>query len=118
MIYNIFGDYDLWVKKFRERFLLHSRILGLFVLKILVRKPMHGYQITERINEILNIKVPRQLVYFILLRLEHAGLVSSEWIGNEGRRLRKVYKITDKGKEFIESCVRELKEIVKLLESM
>ncbi|MHA1616994.1 MAG: PadR family transcriptional regulator [Candidatus Njordarchaeales archaeon] len=105
----------MWVKKFRERFLLHSRILGLFVLKILARKPMHGYQITERINKILNIKVPRQLIYFILLRLEHAGLVSSKWIESEEKKPRKVYKITKKGKEFMENCIRELEEIVKQL---
>jgi len=103
---------------FKLRFLIHSRFIGLFILKLLTKKPMHGYQITEELNKALGINIPRQLVYFILKKFESKSLVSSEWVLEDGKRPKKKYRITDKGRKFLEHMMNQLKELIRLLEEI
>jgi len=99
---------------FRKRF-IPPPILALFVLKLLSKKSMHGYQITEELNKIFSCKITRQIIYFILKKHEKANHVVSTWVESDARP-RKKYRITEEGKRFLVERIKELKKLVKLLE--
>jgi len=71
-------------------------------LRLLYEKPMHGYQLMEELNS-RGLVQPRRLesgsVYTILRRMEHRGLLSSEWERVESGPDRRIYKITENGVE-------------------
>ena len=112
-----FSEKD-FLSLFKLRFLIHVRFIGLFILKLLTKKPMHGYQITEELNKVLGVNIPRQLVYFVLKKFESRSLVSSEWVLENGKRPKKKYCITDKGRKFLEHMISQLKELIRLLEDI
>jgi len=92
--------------------------LMLFVLKLLLREPMHGYQITERLNELLKVNIPRQIVYFVLKKQEEAGFVKSEWVFEGDSKPKRVYSITDEGKDFLKNIIPYLKNLLEKAEQM
>ncbi len=100
------------------RHVIHAMIVGLFILKLLCKEPKHGYELAENLNKILNINIPRQVIYFILRKFERMGLVRSEWSIKTENRPKRIYYITSEGKEFLEDKIRTMKRIIQLLESI
>jgi len=72
----------------------------ILVLSILEREPMYGYQMIKEIEKdsggIFSFK--EGTLYPILHSLESKGLIESYWLGKEGHRQRKYYRLTSKGK--------------------
>ncbi len=93
-------------------------LLGLFILKLLLKEPMHGYQLTIKLNELLKIDIPRQMVYFILKKQEEAGFVKSEWMLEDEAKPRRVYSITDDGKKFLKDIIPYLKALIEKVEHL
>ena len=83
-----------------ERELLKG-VAPVVVLEVLSDGKMYGYQLSEAIQqrsgEILNLG--RGTLYPLLYNLESKGLVTAEWEENEGKRKRRYYSITSKGKD-------------------
>ncbi len=78
------------------------RVVQEVLLALLAREPSHGYQLRARLQlalgplaEVLN----AGHVYVTLNRLEKAGLVTSEHVGQTDRPDRKVYALTTPGRE-------------------
>ncbi len=73
--------------------------LDLLVLKSLSLAPMHGWGISQRIQqlsaEVLN--VGQGSLYPALYRLERRGLVKSQWRTTENNREAKYYALTRAG---------------------
>jgi transcriptional regulator len=73
--------------------------LDLLVLAALKSGPLHGYAVIqalrERSHEVFDL--PEGTVYPVLHRLERAGLLSSKWDDETGRR-RRVYQLTKAGR--------------------
>ena len=71
------------------------------ILKLLVDEgePLHGYEIIRRLEARSQgyFRFKEGLIYPSLHRMEHDGLLESQWLGEPGTRRRKVYTITDKG---------------------
>ncbi|MEM0005976.1 MAG: PadR family transcriptional regulator [Ignisphaera sp.] len=80
-----------------------------FVLRILVEGPMHGYGIMKRVREITGFVPSPGHIYLLLRKLEREGLVevSLSYIG--GRRV-KIYRLSDRGREFLEDNKDLLKQ--------
>ncbi|MHB1536081.1 MAG: PadR family transcriptional regulator [Acidimicrobiales bacterium] len=80
------------------------------VLALLAKEPSHGYQIRARLQDALGplgeALNPGQ-VYVTLSRLEKAGLVSVERVGQSDRPDRKVYALTPAGQERISEWLGE-----------
>jgi DNA-binding PadR family transcriptional regulator len=80
------------------------------MLALLAKEPSHGYQIRARIQDALGplggALNPGQ-VYVTLSRLERAGLVSVERVGQSDRPDRKVYALTPAGQERIAEWLSE-----------
>lgn len=70
-------------------------------LKCTRGKTQHGYAIAQEINRRSNnaLNLKQGTLYPALHALERDGLVVSEWEVQEGERPRKIYQITEAGRE-------------------
>ncbi len=94
--------------------------LDLLVLKALALEPMHGWGITERIEQWSKnvLTVNQGSLYPALYRLERQGWISSEWQVTENNRRARFYRLTPTGrKQFAEERKnwRRLSEAVNLV---
>jgi transcriptional regulator len=73
--------------------------LDLLILKTLSLEPMHGWGISQRIQELSRglLDVNQGSLYPALQRLEHKGWVSSSWGTTENNRRARYYRLTDAG---------------------
>jgi transcriptional regulator len=73
--------------------------LDLLVLKILSLEPMHGWGISERIQQMSDdvFQVNQGSLYPALQRLKRKGWVKSEWRVTENNRRARYYKLTSAG---------------------
>src|SRR5438876_10744655 len=74
--------------------------LDLLVLKTLTLEPMHGWGISQRIQQFSRgvLDVNQGSLYPALQRLEHKGWVVSEWRTTENNRSAKYYRLTAQGR--------------------
>ena len=74
--------------------------LDMLILKTLTRGAMHGYAITEYIQETTDdvLKVEEGALYPALHRLELRGLLASEWGVSDNNRRAKYYRLTAAGR--------------------
>ncbi len=80
---------------------LYRETLRMLVLRVLAEKPMHGYQIIKRIEEVTGGKwrPAAGTLYPVLDQLKAEGLVDVERVVTEGVRggRKVVYRLTEKG---------------------
>ncbi len=69
------------------------------VLAILKNQESYGYEIIQRVRRISGgrLRWSEPMLYPFLQRLERDGLVRSIWRLTEKKRLRKYYRLTEKG---------------------
>ena len=97
---------DIMDRKFRDKF-------KLVVLYLLKEEPLHGYAIMKKFEEIFKAPKPSSgLVYPTLFRLKHLNFI--ETVG-EGKREKKIYRLTREGMNFLNKHEKELEEILKKL---
>src|SRR5229473_898640 len=78
--------------------------LDLLILRTLQTGPMHGWAISDRIQQISQdvLQVNQGSLYPALHRLEHQGWIRAEWgVSELGRRAR-FYKLTASGRKQLE----------------
>ena len=73
--------------------------LDLLVLKTLSLQPMHGWGISQRVQQISKgvLEVNQGSLYPALQRLEKAGLVTSDWDTTDNNRRARYYRLTATG---------------------
>lgn len=73
--------------------------LDLLILKTLTLGPMHGWAISQRIQQISEdvLRVNQGSLYPALHRLEAAGLIEAEWGVSEQNRQVRFYRMTRSG---------------------
>jgi len=78
--------------------------LDLLILKIAALSPIHGYGITQRLQQVSRdvVQVPQGSLYPALHRLENRGLLAAEWRETETGREAKFYRLTRKGRAQLE----------------
>ncbi len=82
----------------------------LAILGLLHQRPMHGYEIQQYIQDTsmeLWANVLSGSIYFALNKMEEEGLVRGEAEERTGNRLRKIYAITEAGREALLVLVQE-----------
>jgi transcriptional regulator len=74
--------------------------LDMLILKAVSLKPLHGYGVLLRIAQISGnaLAIPQGSLYPALYRLEHQGLITSEWGESENKRRAKFYTLTTAGR--------------------
>jgi len=73
--------------------------LDMLILKTLALGPMHGWGISQRIQQISEgvLTVNQGSLYPALHRLEHQGWISAEWGSSENNRQARFYRLTRRG---------------------
>jgi transcriptional regulator len=74
--------------------------LDMLILKAVSLKPLHGYGVLLRIRQISNnqLDFPQGSLYPALYRLEHQGMIVSDWGESENNRKARFYKLTAAGR--------------------
>ena len=75
--------------------------LDLLILKTLALEPMHGWGISQRIQQVSqdSLQVQQGSLYPALHRLEQQGWIASEWGVSENNRRAKYYRLTGSGRK-------------------
>ena len=83
----------------KSRIDLLQGTLDLLILKTLARGAMHGWGISQRIQQMSDdvLRVNQGSLYPALHRLEAAGWIDSEWGASENNRQAKFYRLTKTG---------------------
>src|SRR5881397_435059 len=73
--------------------------LDLLILKAVSLGPQHGYGVLLRIEQITGgaLNVEQGALYPALYRLEHQGLLDTEWGTSDNNRRAKFYTLTNRG---------------------
>ena len=86
----------------------------LFVMLMLHESDMHGYDIISAFKERLDKKLSPGQIYPLLKAMMSKGLVDF-YEEYQGKRKRKVYTLTQKGKEECKESISKLKELFGVL---
>jgi len=88
--------------------------LDLIVLRTLLRGPMHGYGIAQRVKDISKdvLQVGESSLYPALQRLLLDGYVKAAWGASENNRRARFYTLTAAGRRQLESEREEFERIV------
>ena len=81
----------------------------ILVLRLILTEPMWGYKIIKKTEKLFGIKLRHGALYPLLNSLEDKKYIKSTKIA-EGGRVRKVYEITQKGTQFVDTyydCLRD-----------
>ena len=83
----------------RARLDLLQGTLDLLILRTLRARPMHGWAVSERIQQISQdvLQVNQGSLYPALHRLEHQGWIKAEWRVSELGRRARFYQLTPAG---------------------
>ena len=79
--------------------------LDLLILKTINLQPMHGWAISERIQQISRevLQVQQGSLYPALHRLERRGWIKARWGASENNRRAKYYELTRAGRKQLET---------------
>jgi transcriptional regulator len=87
--------------------------LDMLVLKTLSLEPMHGWGISQRIQQISQdvLQVNQGSLYPALHRLEQQGWISSGWGQSENNRRARFYKLTSAGRRQLWEATQNWKRL-------
>ena len=93
--------------------------LDMLILKAVSLKPLHGYGVLLRIKQISKdaLDIPQGSLYPALYRLEHQGLISSDWGESENKRKAKFYKLTADGRKRLREETASWNRLVSAISS-
>lgn len=75
----------------------------------LARKPAHGYELMEQLDEDEGMGIDTALLYRTLHRFEAQGLVSSTWDTEAPGPARRVYEITPEGLDYLHAWAVDIR---------
>jgi DNA-binding PadR family transcriptional regulator len=87
------------------------------VLSILLGGEDYGYQIIQKVKDISggSLEWSDKMLYPVLHRMEKEGFLVSRWKMSEGGRLRRYYRITEKGRRELEKERRQWQSVTQAL---
>ncbi len=92
--------------------------LDLLVLKTLSLEPMHGWGISQRVQQLSGgeLEVNQGSLYPALQRLEKEGVITSGWRTTENNRRARYYELTPAGRRALEAEVDGWRRFAAALE--
>ena len=87
--------------------------LDMLILKVVGLGPIHGYAISQRIQQISRdlFQVQQGSLYPALHRLEDRGWLAAEWRQTETGREAKFYTLTRKGRKQLDAEMRNWEQV-------
>jgi PadR family transcriptional regulator PadR len=91
--------------------------LDMLILKAVSLGSLHGYGVLLRIQQIsLNrLEIQQGSLYPALYRLEHHGLIESEWGQSETRRKARFYRLTAAGRRQLQQDTRNWNRMADII---
>ena len=91
----------------QEKVELLKGTLDMLILKVVAAGPIHGYAISQRIQQISKdfFQVPQGSLYPALHRLEEQGWLDAQWKDTATGREARFYTLTRKGRKQLETEV-------------
>jgi PadR family transcriptional regulator PadR len=89
-----------------------KNLLDIQLLRMVQAQPLWGYKIKKEVEANFNVRLRHGALYPMLNQLEQQGFLTSER-QTKGGRARKVYTITKKGKEYLQSYYSILKDQIR-----
>ncbi len=88
-----------------ERLELPQGTLDLLILKALALESLHGWAISERLQQVSRdaLQVQQGSLYPALHRLERRGWIAATWAISENNRRAKYYDLTRQGRKQLEA---------------
>ena len=94
--------------------------LDLLILKTLTLAPLHGWGISQRLQQISKgvLEVNQGSLYPALQRLEHRGWIESEWRASDNNRRAKYYSLTADGRRALGAETEQWRLYVATVDSI
>ena len=94
--------------------------LDMLILKAVSLGPLHGYGVLLRIQQISakQLEIQQGSLYPALYRLEHQGLIASEWGESDNKRKAKFYSLTASGRRQLHAETEKWKRMSSLIASI
>jgi PadR family transcriptional regulator, regulatory protein PadR len=94
--------------------------LDMLILKAVSLGPLHGYGVLLRIQQISaeQLEIQQGSLYPALYRLEHQGLIVSEWGESDNNRKAKFYRLTAAGRRQLHSETEKWNRMALLIASI
>ena len=91
--------------------------LDMLILKAVSLAPLHGYGILLRIQQISKdrLEIQQGSLYPALYRLEHQGLIASEWGESDNNRRAKYYRLTTTGRRQLQQAARKWNDMAAII---
>ena len=88
-----------------ERIDLPQGTLDLLILRTLSLEPLHGWAISERVQQVSSdvLRIQQGSLYPALHRLERRGWIKAKWGTSENNRRAKYYELTRVGRKQLEA---------------
>ncbi|MGH7582134.1 MAG: PadR family transcriptional regulator [Gemmatimonadales bacterium] len=89
--------------------------LDLLILKAVSLAPMHGWGISERIQQVSRetLQIPQGSIYPALHRLERRGWISASWGASDNNRRAKYYALTRSGRKQLEAEAEDWERLAR-----
>src|SRR5262245_26377633 len=91
--------------------------LDMLILKAVSLGPLHGYGVLLRIQQISRnrLEIQQGSLYPALYRLEHQGLIGSEWGESENKRRARFYSLTPAGRRHLQQEARNWNRMAEII---
>ena len=89
--------------------------LWLYVLSLLKKEPLYGYEVSRKIEENFGFKPGRVTCYIVLYKLQSEGLITSKKLREDSETQRKYYVLTRKGEKALEDAKEFLRRLSERL---
>src|SRR5215472_7602753 len=100
-----------------ERLDLPQGTLDLLILKALALEPLHGWRVSERLQQISGeaLQVQQGSLYPALHRLERRGWIEAEWKVTENNRKAKYYELTRTGRKQLQLEAAAWRKLINVI---
>jgi PadR family transcriptional regulator len=94
--------------------------LDMLILKIVAPGPIHGYAISQRVQQISKdvFQLTQGSLYPALHRLEDRGWLQAEWKQTDSGREAKFYRLTKTGQKQLEAELQNWKRLTDAVSSI
>jgi transcriptional regulator len=91
--------------------------LDMLILKAISLGPLHGYGILLRIQQVSKqrLGIQQGSLYPALYRLEHQGLIASEWGQSDNNRKARFYRLTPTGRRQLQEDTRNWNRMTDII---
>jgi transcriptional regulator len=91
--------------------------LDMLILKAVSLGPLHGYGVLLRIQQLSKerLAIQQGSLYPALYRLEHQGLIASEWGESDNKRKAKFYTLTATGRRRLQEDTRNWNRMADII---